>query len=543
MLRRFLIISMLLLPTTAFAATEKSAKPSPLYTEAERQLGLVDPATVKMPVKPDGFPDYVAWFDTLQRTGVTAENNAFIHELRAMGLPDETPKEKRIREILLHRLKMDLPADGVYFIEISDYQKQWIGNAIRRGVSDEEIAAFRKLDDWALADQRDDALTRPWTARELPHVAAWLKRNDEPLAHMIAASKCSRSYVPLVWERDVAAPMYNEAEPSLIPYQLAARALLVRAMLRAESNDFGAMQRDLVAAARLGRLVSQRGYDLSCLASIAVGTMASKAVQSLVRHRVLTADQLRLLQRDLHQLPPRVGHSRSVNTYERALAMAVLDLYERGFNEAGKSVQPPPPPILNFATARRTVNQLLDERSLAASEPDHTRMLERCAAVDKKSETIVRKGREVIKQHATGGGAPEALLRIIFENHGPGRAAMVSDVVLCYAVFYVRQPLAPAVNAIFEARAVERLTQLAMALERHRLRHRTYPRSLSDIMKLVEAEDMVDPFTGDEMLYRRSGDGYVLYSVGRDLEDNKGVFREEREDSEDNYDVGIRIGN
>lgn len=55
-------------------------------------------------------------------------------------------------------------------------------------------------------------------------------------------------------------------------------------------------------------------------------------------------------------------------------------------------------------------------------------------------------------------------------------------------------------------------------LELHRLQGGSYPAELAD----VAAEDLQDPFTGKQLLYRREGESYVLYSVGENGKDDGG---------------------
>ena len=63
----------------------------------------------------------------------------------------------------------------------------------------------------------------------------------------------------------------------------------------------------------------------------------------------------------------------------------------------------------------------------------------------------------------------------------------------------------------------------AIALERHRLRHGTYPNSLESLAPEFVASTPIDPMDGKPLRYRVSTDGTVLlYSVGIDGEDQDG---------------------
>lgn len=86
--------------------------------------------------------------------------------------------------------------------------------------------------------------------------------------------------------------------------------------------------------------------------------------------------------------------------------------------------------------------------------------------------------------------------------------------------------LAPAVLKVIEAhrrgRAQLRVMILLIAVERYRLQHGRWPASLTEITPALIAKVPLDPFDGQPLRYRRLADGIVIYSVGRDGEDNGG---------------------
>ncbi len=98
--------------------------------------------------------------------------------------------------------------------------------------------------------------------------------------------------------------------------------------------------------------------------------------------------------------------------------------------------------------------------------------------------------------------------------------------------------LAPATAAHFQRRAsAEAVTgtqRISIALANHRASRGNYPVSLAEL-KSIAPDLMKDPFTGQPYRYRREGNGFVLYSVGKDGLDNGGNSKEE--------DIIFRVGN
>jgi len=71
------------------------------------------------------------------------------------------------------------------------------------------------------------------------------------------------------------------------------------------------------------------------------------------------------------------------------------------------------------------------------------------------------------------------------------------------------------------ALAQRRLLQTALGLQVYRQRHGRYPAALSELRALGWIAP-IDPFSGQDLIYRRQGAGYTLYSVGPNLKDDGG---------------------
>jgi len=68
-------------------------------------------------------------------------------------------------------------------------------------------------------------------------------------------------------------------------------------------------------------------------------------------------------------------------------------------------------------------------------------------------------------------------------------------------------------------------TELMVRLELARLADGAYPEALTDLEGVTD-EDVVDPLTGEPLVYRKVGDSYVLYSISLDGVDNGGNMGE-----------------
>jgi hypothetical protein len=84
----------------------------------------------------------------------------------------------------------------------------------------------------------------------------------------------------------------------------------------------------------------------------------------------------------------------------------------------------------------------------------------------------------------------------------------------------------PAVNAATaaedRANAMLDLVRLAAALAVYRAEHGAYPDKLDDLVPSVLAALPVDLYNAEPFIYKRDGDGYLLYSLGGNGTDEGG---------------------
>ena len=66
------------------------------------------------------------------------------------------------------------------------------------------------------------------------------------------------------------------------------------------------------------------------------------------------------------------------------------------------------------------------------------------------------------------------------------------------------------------------LLQIGLTLEQYQVAHGTLPDSLDALSSELPEAELVDPFTGDHLVYRVDGDTFVLYSAGLNLQDDGG---------------------
>ena len=66
------------------------------------------------------------------------------------------------------------------------------------------------------------------------------------------------------------------------------------------------------------------------------------------------------------------------------------------------------------------------------------------------------------------------------------------------------------------------LAQAALGLQAYRATNGSYPASLDDLKAKLNWPLRTDPFSGEDLVYRREGNSFLLYSIGENLKDDGG---------------------
>ncbi len=215
---------------------DKSAKSAP---QIKVTIGK-ETTYITRPLRPDGYPDYIAALNEFCGGGIARESNAAVLLQRAFG-----PRFV-VRPEFFKALGIDvLPETGDYFqdpdVIIRQFVLAWPEN--------ERDAQCDVLD-----AEFDEALLYPWKAEEHPIVARWLLQNQKPLQLVLNATRCERKYFPVV-------PSGQPLDRITVEYdqrtRYVANALVTQAMLLTGQGDFDDAWQYLLACHRLARLAAQ----------------------------------------------------------------------------------------------------------------------------------------------------------------------------------------------------------------------------------------------------------------------------------------------
>ncbi len=439
------------------------------------------------PLDEDGYVDYVQALNDRCSEGVTPENNAVVTLIRVIG-PKHIAAEHRQEFFKLLGID-ELPEDGDYLENYSEYAKR---NALA-------------------VDLDSFPPDKPWVAADDPQLARWLARYDRHFDQIVAATHLERYYAPLVVD-DIAAPaLVSVLLPTLQESRSVARGLVSRILLRVGEGRIEEALRDVEALYVFGRQVGHGGTLVEALVGIAINHMATLAELAAVCAPQATEPVLTAHLDRMSRLPPVPSIRESINSTERFMFLDAVAAMARGrttdLDDGGGPIER----ILgNIATAsidwNRTLivgNEWYDRLDVALSYETYGEQQAALDGLNVELEALARRNSNPLLAAASalfGGTA-------VGEKLGETLVALIL----------------PAANAAataeYRCRVLSDLSLLATYLQIHQLRHGEYPEQLGDLAELPESV-LVDQFSDMPFRYTRRDDGYMLYSVGGNREDD-----------------------
>ena len=320
----------------------------PINTQTTRALG---------PVGADGRIDYAAAIDAAYGAGVTAENNAAVLMLLAVGGTGSS-------EVSVGELLKRMGAEGA--------------DAGRKALVTTKVwAEGRGVDDGELDEAIDKAGETPWSAEqargEFERVRAYLEENREALDLLVEAGKRERFWWPAV--RVPGQSLLAARTEPMGGFRAAARMLAARAMMRV-NDEPGLAVEDALTVIRLGRHL-QGG---SGLISYLVGTgMKSVGYQTMEG----------MLGELPEELVEKAAEATAGTNGTMALA-TVLDVGERYHClESVLSIMPTRQGVpMQWGNAMRIINERFDELVAALKLTDRA---QKKAAIEAMVKRIERK--------------------------------------------------------------------------------------------------------------------------------------------------------
>jgi hypothetical protein len=422
-------------------------------------------------------------------------------------MPPEYFKALRIAE---------LPVESDYFIDLFKYTRSLeLDEEERRDVD---------------IEQSIRAAQRPWTAKDFPHLAAWLKANEKPLAVVVEAVKRPNYFHPLRSHRD------KDPSSHLIGYTIQpatkcrelTMALLTRALLRTGEGRFDDAWEDLISCHRLGRHLSHGATMVEALVGIALEIQSCMVTVAFLDWADLSAEKVRACLAEWRKLPLRAPLADKLDLGERFTLLDTIQLIRRGkgsfsLGASGSKLTKDMKVLdaIDWAPALKDANAWFDRLAATSREPNRMKRENLFDGIDAELKQIEKEKPDLDKVFEQLFTAMEEFQKQLDEAtklpaEKAGRA--ITKVLI--------QMMGPAARKIHEsadrAEQMRRNLELAFVFLAFKKDTGKYPTTLAELAPKYLPSVPDDLFSGKPLIYKPTENGYLLYSVGVNGKDDSG---------------------
>lgn len=479
------------------------------FYDADPQIVVSRETTyITEPLRADGLPDYKKYVLGLYRKGATPENNAAIPLWIAFW-----PQNLEPGHYEMMRLELGLKATPSATATLQRLH----GDANMSRVKAWFAKEHASMNEDEQYDLISSASNHAWTSEQFPPLADWTDANKQPLDLLVEASRRPRFYSPsptlLNDQRD---PLINVLLPGTKNMREAAWALSARAMRQVGENRLPEAWSDLLAMHRLARLTAQGQSLIEQSVAMEISDIACDGTLSLLGNDHLTIELAQQVNKDLDILPNVTNVVDRIDDFERMMALdSVIRVKQEGLlgfirdvealsasgvpEKENSKKDTTRDPTRNMAAdwnaALKKVNSWQDRLINAAkreSRPDQRQAL-------KRFNDDLSAERNKVK--------PQAIFATSNLNE---RGEIIGSIVACLMI----PSTDTAIDAEYRHRTTFQLARLAAAIAIFRAEHTHYPATLDELTPIKLKTLRADLFNSKPFVYKRTDDGYLLYSVG-----------------------------
>ncbi len=494
------------------------------------------------PLDDNGLPDLRAILLESRRAGATPDNNGAVQFWQAIWPGDLGPVYGKSHAAVQAELGVAMPTLPRLIAPGGMSPEPWAAWLLaRRGFPDlvepmktgdpdagknEHVAAACKDAQDLVSRRLDDlAIGQPWSAESIAPLAQWARDNKRQLDLLVEGSRKPKFYDPLptlITEPD--GLLIETLLPGVNKFRTAVRSLVARAMMHVGAGDYDAAWTDLDAAAGLaGHLDQEYQFIVEELVYLKCQQIADNGLFQLLSRPDLPRPLAEAVLARLAARPKIKTVARSLDKAERLMSVDLVLRMARGEaslvdairmmqNHTGSAgaigkgggglVAAAQRRLFNWNRVLIQVNRWYDRLSEAAAEPDwearQTKVQALAAQLAQLSPTRSEALRAALSRGARSDLVGDVFAAILLPSWS--YATQCEDRTNTQADFL----------------------RLAAALAVYRAEHGEYPESLAELTPAPLDVLPVDLFHHKPYHYRRTDEGYVLYSSGPNAIDEQG---------------------
>jgi hypothetical protein len=408
---------------------------------------------------------------------------------KAIAEADQLDPHWRMADLEAERPVLPDAENGIWQIGVamSKLPRPWPSWPVPTASTDQTYTqSVRTALDQSFSDLPPQVLLNEYQVKAL---RAELERAKPALVEARKMADLPRGRYRLKWSRDYISTLF----PHLDEVRTIANLLHYDARLRAHDLDIEGALNSCQATLNVGRALSDEPAAISQLTHIACRALAVRELERTLAQGQSTPTVLANLQRAFAEaaeepllLVALRGERASLDGVMEAIQMGVIKpSHFRSFNDSSPGM------ALELNLLRTSSGQRADMLKYM------TRLVEIAKLPSAQQGDLYAQMEASLKEQPP-------MVRLLTPAYGK------------------------VAGACHRTQAAMRCAVVALAMERYRLEHQRWPDSLDALVPQYLPQIPANPFDGKPLRYRRCNQEVVVYSVGKDREDNSGNVKPER---------------
>ena len=353
----------------------------------------------------------------------------------------------------------------------------------------------------------------PLSPAEQEYIGAWVRQNNAAWLEFAAGSAKSYCYRPYATDpNDKDKPLWSLRLGHLSPLKELARLGMWRCRIDRQQGRTQESIGDCIAIAHAGSHWQGKGTFVEQLVGLAIGGLARAEILNLVEAQKLSAAELKNLHDQLSRIYPDAFPLMNMEG-ERLFFM---DIVQRSFTDGGPG---------GGHLIPGQWEELTDLTGSHSDRGDKRYLMPFYTAV-----SMVHAGRDETIAKANELYELQAKMVKMTPYHRDACDLKMPDEVLFsmpkykYFLIQILMPASTRVSEImYRGKMGHESTLTVLALKRWRLEKDAYPQTLGELIAGGFLKELpLDPYSDKPLVYRKTDDDFILYSVGPNFKDDQG---------------------
>jgi hypothetical protein len=349
---------------------------------------------------------------------------------------------------------------------------------------------------------------------ELEYIGPWVRQNEAAWRQFVTGSAKSYCYRPLVENpNDQDKPLWSILAPPLNTFRDLARLGIWHSRVERAGGKLQQSIDDCLAIARSAVHWQGKGSIIEQLVGMGIGNLGHREIITILTEENLSAPQLQKLQEQLSQIYPKNYPLLSIEG-ER---LAFMDVVQRSFTDGGPG---------GGHLIPGSWDQYIDTNHTDSDESEKRLLMPLYTALSmahaRRDATIEKANQIYDLQSKLARMTPYK--RHISDLKSTEEIIQESGFNYRFFLLGISMPASERTSEIaYRGKMIHDSTLTITAIKRWQLQNNQYPAELDELVKAGLLKELPnDPYSDKPLVYKKTDDDFILYSIGPNFKDDGG---------------------